>query len=125
MGMPDFYIKIKFKECAREQFESVFKSLASDNIFRITNGNESIELECKIDNFLPSVVLVYNVINKVRIVFLRLKVIELYQTMILTSLPNLLVLFFRLTKIRYWVITNKWDIWRSAQMMTTINNGLN
>ena len=64
--MPDFYIKIKFKECSREQFELVFKSLASDNIFRITNGNESIELECKIDNFLPSVVLVYNVLNKVK-----------------------------------------------------------
>lgn len=66
MGMPDFFIKIKFKECAREQFESVFKSLVSDDIFRITNGDKSIELECKIDNFLPSIVLVYNAINKVK-----------------------------------------------------------
>lgn len=69
MGMPDFYIKINFKESAREQYNFVCKAFGANGIFRILDEEDEtklVSIECKIDNFMPSVVIVFDTINKVK-----------------------------------------------------------
>lgn len=63
MGMADFYLKINFKKYDSEEFESIYQSFVSQKMFRILDKEVEmnyLSLECKFDNFIPSIIIVFN-----------------------------------------------------------------
>ena len=63
MGMPDFYLKINFKNHNNDEFESIYQSFVNEKIFRILdkeNELNRLSLECKFDNLIPSVIIAFN-----------------------------------------------------------------
>ena len=63
MGMPDFYLNIKFSNINRDDYELIIKSFADESLFRILNIDSQLKLllvECKFDNLIPSVILLFN-----------------------------------------------------------------
>lgn len=63
MGIADFYLKINFREQNYEEFETICRSFAREGIFRILdreNDLNFLSLECKYDNLIPSVIIVFN-----------------------------------------------------------------
>lgn len=63
MGMPDFYLKINFKKHNYDEYENIYRSFISESIFRILDKelkSNFLSLECKFDNLIPSIIIVYN-----------------------------------------------------------------
>lgn len=61
--MADFYLKINFKKYDSEEFESIYQSFVSQKMFRILDKEVEmnyLSLECKFDNFIPSIIIVFN-----------------------------------------------------------------
>ena len=64
MGMADFYIKINLKSDIRYKFEEVFQQISSNKMFQILELDDKLQkcsicIECKFDNFLPSLIYIY------------------------------------------------------------------
>ena len=65
MGMADFYLKINFKKSNCDVSETVCQSLAKEKVFRIfgrENDLSYITLECKFDNFIPSILIAFSIL---------------------------------------------------------------
>ena len=63
MGMADFYIKIYYSNLESSDIEFLNQRFRRYDIFRILdeeNNPSHLSIECKIDNFIPSLIIVYN-----------------------------------------------------------------
>lgn len=63
MGIADFYLKIKFKKHNYYDFENICQSFINESIFRILDKEYELNflsLECKFDNFIPSIIIIFN-----------------------------------------------------------------
>lgn len=61
--MADFYLKINFRKHNYDEFETVYQSFVNESIFRILDKeaeSNSLSLECKFDNLIPSIIISFN-----------------------------------------------------------------
>lgn len=66
MGLADFYIKINFSNYNVNVLDTVYHVLSNENIFRILDKQENnyfLSIECKFDNFLPSLIILYDILS--------------------------------------------------------------
>ena len=62
MGIADFYLKVNFKNNNSDEVESICQLFNEEKIFRILDKESDMKhlsLECKFDNFIPSVVVAF------------------------------------------------------------------
>ena len=66
MGMADFYIKINFNDNKTQDINVIFEKLVINNLYSIiieTNNESSIiSIECKFDNILPTLILIFDIL---------------------------------------------------------------
>ncbi len=58
-------MKINFKRQNNDEFETIYQSFVNEKIFRILDKEHDLNylsLECKFDNFLPSIIITFDIL---------------------------------------------------------------
>lgn len=101
MGMADFYLKINFRRHDYEEFETVYQSFVNESIFRILDKEielDFLSLECKFDNFIPSIIIAFNNLYPFKDNIVSIETHGIVNEFIFTSVEEFLDYVFSINK---------------------------